>query len=273
MKSFQPFRLDEANQRLLRGDEPVPLMPKPFAVLQYLVAHPGRLVTHDELINAIWPDTFVQPEVLRRYILEIRKALGDRVGTPRFIQTRPKLGYQFIAPVMQEEAAPLAEPNVSPSPRLVGRETVLVELRRCLAIALRGQRQVVFVIGEPGIGKTSLVDVFQREAAKRPEVAVARGQSLEGFGGKEPYYPVFEAIGQLMRADAGGLVLDTLTSSAPTWLIQFPSLVSAELRDDLTRQTAGATRERMVRELCEAIERITRERELVIVFEAIHWCV
>ena len=56
-------------------------MPKPFAVLQYLVEHPGRLVTHDQLLGAIWPDTYVQPEVLRRYILEIRRALGDRAGS------------------------------------------------------------------------------------------------------------------------------------------------------------------------------------------------
>ena len=65
MKSFGPFRLDEANQCVWRGESRIPLMPKPFAVLHYLVEHAGRLVTHDELLAAIWPDTFVQPEVLR----------------------------------------------------------------------------------------------------------------------------------------------------------------------------------------------------------------
>src|SRR5262245_38683438 len=77
MKSFESFRLDETNQCVWRGETRIPLMPKPFAVLRYLIDHAGRLVTHDELLAAIWPDTFVQPEVLRRYILEIRKALGD----------------------------------------------------------------------------------------------------------------------------------------------------------------------------------------------------
>ena len=55
---FHSFRLDVANQCLWRGDTRVSLMPKPFAVLQYLVEHPGSLVTHDQLLGAIWPDTY-----------------------------------------------------------------------------------------------------------------------------------------------------------------------------------------------------------------------
>src|SRR4029434_1371899 len=105
MKSFGPFRLDDANQCVWRGETRIALMPKPFAVLEYLVEHAGRLVTHDELLTAIWPDTFVQPEVLRRYILEIRRALGDAAETPAFIETLPKRGYQFIAPVIGDAVA------------------------------------------------------------------------------------------------------------------------------------------------------------------------
>src|SRR5262249_12016161 len=96
---FPPFRLDTVNQCLWRDERRIELTPKPFAVLQYLIAHAGRLVTQDDLLSAVWPDTYVQPEVLRRYILEIRRVLGDRAETPRFIQTFPKRGYQFIAAV------------------------------------------------------------------------------------------------------------------------------------------------------------------------------
>jgi DNA-binding winged helix-turn-helix (wHTH) protein/tetratricopeptide (TPR) repeat protein len=105
MASFPPFRLDLVNQCLWRDGTRISLMPKPFAVLTYLVEHAGRLVTHEELLAAIWPDTFVQPEVLRRYILEIRRVLGDNAETPRFIQTFPKRGYQFIAPIRRDEPA------------------------------------------------------------------------------------------------------------------------------------------------------------------------
>jgi DNA-binding winged helix-turn-helix (wHTH) protein len=86
-------------------------MPKPFAVLQYLVEHAGRLVTHDELLTAIRSETHVQPEVLRRYIREIRRVLGDQADTPGFIETLTKRGYRFIADVTTDEAKPTAMPS------------------------------------------------------------------------------------------------------------------------------------------------------------------
>jgi tetratricopeptide (TPR) repeat protein len=246
-------------------------MPKPFAVLQYLVEHPGRLVTHDQLLSAIWPDTFVQPEVLRRYILEIRRALDDRAEAPRFIQTFPKRGYQFIAPVTDDAVPNEVEGAPATITPLVGRGSALDDLDRCLSKALTGQRQVVFVVGEPGIGKTSLVDAFQRASASRAGVAIARGQSVEGFGGKEPYYPLLEALGLVARGPSGAFVVETLATCAPTWLIQFPSLIRPDQQAALQREILGATRERMVRELCEALEVITRTIPLVLLLEDLHW--
>src|SRR5262245_55182791 len=178
MKLFGPFRLDEANQCVWRGETRIPLMPKPFAVLQYLVEHGGRLVTHDELLAAIWPDTFVQPEVLRRYILEIRKALDDSPQKPRFIATRPKLGYEFTASVITEDRHSIQDVITTEPGNLVGRTAMLRQLRGHLEKALHGQRQIVFVVGEPGIGKTSLVDTFHNAVAGWPDLAVARGQSV-----------------------------------------------------------------------------------------------
>ena len=105
MKSFKVFRLDRANHLLWRNDERVPIAPKGFDVLAYLVEHAGQVVTQDEILEALWPETYVNPEVLRRYILEIRKALGDRADKPEFIETVPKRGYQFIAAVTDESTA------------------------------------------------------------------------------------------------------------------------------------------------------------------------
>src|SRR5262249_14729294 len=145
MRSFEPFRLDVANQCLWRGDTRVPLMPKPFAVLQYLVEHPGHLVTHEQLLEAIWPDTYVQPEVLRRYILEIRRALGDSADTPQFVQTLPKRGYQFIAPVVDDTVPPALD-SLPVQTRLVGRSAMLSDLDRSLTSVMGGRRQVVFIV-------------------------------------------------------------------------------------------------------------------------------
>jgi TolB-like protein/DNA-binding winged helix-turn-helix (wHTH) protein/tetratricopeptide (TPR) repeat protein len=105
MKLFKAFRLDTANHLLWRDGERVPLAPKAFDVLAYLVEHAGRLVTQDEILEALWSETYVNPEVLRKYILEIRKTLGDRPGNPEFIETVPKRGYRFVAPVLEESTA------------------------------------------------------------------------------------------------------------------------------------------------------------------------
>src|SRR5215813_3066904 len=108
MKSFKTFRLDTTNHLLWREGGRVPIPPKNFDVLAYLVEHAGRVVTQEEILEALWPETFVNPEVLRKYILEIRKTLGDRPNNPEFIETLPKRGYRFIAPITDES---LAEPQ------------------------------------------------------------------------------------------------------------------------------------------------------------------
>src|ERR1700679_3172003 len=175
MKRFQSFRLDTANQCLWDEEARVALTPKAFDVLRYLVEHAGRLVTQDELLQALWLDTYVNPEVLKKYILEIRKVLGDRPDKLTFIETRRKRGYQFVASVTDEDTAgtlPAGEMR-----RIVGRERELAGLATSLTRAKGNERQVVFVTGEPGIGKTTLVDEFQRQArVDVPSGRIARGQ-------------------------------------------------------------------------------------------------
>jgi DNA-binding winged helix-turn-helix (wHTH) protein len=268
MKVFQPFRLDTVNHSLWRAEERVRLTPRAFDVLRYLVEHAERLVTQDEILEALWPETYVNPEVIKQYIRGIRKALGDDPEKPAYIETFPRRGYQFIAPVSDESAA--SSPSFSIK-GIVGRKTALAELGACLASALRGQRQLVFVTGEAGIGKTTLVDVFHQQASFQPNLRIARGQCVEGFGGKEAYYPMLEALGQLVRDSDGSRVAQTLGKRAPTWLSQFPSLIKAEQREALQKEILGATRERMVREICDALEALTAESPLILIFEDLHW--
>jgi len=111
MKAFQEFRLDTVNQCLWRGQERVPIPPKPFDMLRYLVENPGRLITPDELLEKLWPEIYVNPELIRKYILDIRKILGDRPDKPEFIETVTKRGYRFIASVVDEDATNPATPT------------------------------------------------------------------------------------------------------------------------------------------------------------------
>jgi len=198
MKVFEPFRLDPVNHCLWRAEERVLLTPKAFDVLRYLVDHADRLVSQDEILEALWPETYVNPEGIRKYILEIRKVLGDRPDHPTFIETLPKRGYQFIAPVSEERTIARSGVPTVAGGNVVGRDTALAELNDRLEQACGGLRQVIFVTGEAGIGKTALVDVFQQQATRRPNLRLARGQCIEGFGGKEAYYPILEALGSLV---------------------------------------------------------------------------
>src|SRR5271157_579936 len=153
-KVFPPFHLDTINQCLWRRgeageEERVLLTPKAFAVLRYLVEHAGRLVTQDELLDAVWPDTFVQPEVLKYQVADIRSKLGDCPKNPVFIETLARRGYQFIAAV-HDSAAAKPEPSAP-----AGSGRVLGELWDCLRKSFHGERQIVFIAAEPGTGKAT----------------------------------------------------------------------------------------------------------------------
>jgi DNA-binding winged helix-turn-helix (wHTH) protein len=96
---FGPFRLDAAERQLVRDAQPVALPPKAFDVLVSLVARAGHLVSKEELLNEVWPDTFVEEANLSYTISLVRKALGDAVAPYEYIETVAKRGYRFIAPV------------------------------------------------------------------------------------------------------------------------------------------------------------------------------
>src|SRR6266545_1418344 len=157
MREFPPFRLDTVNQCLWRGDglaeERILLAPKKFAVLRYLVEHPGRLVTQDELFEALWPKTYVQPEVLKSHIAAIRAVLGDDARKPLFIETQSRRGYRFIAPVT--EGAPARPSRMTNLPEVVS-ELIGREAELAAVTALATEHRLVSLVGAGGIGKTRL---------------------------------------------------------------------------------------------------------------------
>ena len=187
---FPPFRLDRVNQTLFSGFEEISLTRKAYAVLLYLAEHPSRLVTKEELLDNIWAATHVGDGVLKVAVAEIRKALNDDSQAPRFIETAHRRGYRFIAGIQDETATPAVESGI----RAVERELVIARLEAWMEKALDGRRQVVFITGETGIGKTTVVEAFVKRAAADPRRYIAQGQCLEHFGEGEPYFPVLEAL-------------------------------------------------------------------------------
>ena len=134
-----------------------------------------------------------------------------------------------------------------------------------------GHRRMIFVSGEPGIGKTALISAFLQRAVDGSNPMIGSGQCVEHYGEREAYYPVLDALSQIARTPKGDVLAEVLATHAPTWLMQLPWLVSGERREALQRETLGATRERMLREIGQALEALTAQAPLVLVLEDLHW--
>ena len=291
---FGSFRLDLTDAGLWRAERPVPLRPKTFALLVYLVEHAGQLVTKEALFDAVWPETTVGDGVLKTSLGELRKALGETAKAPQWIATVHGRGYRFVAPVtMDEVASPpaasaahtaplvtLASTPVPPftpvrsptaAPHLVAREAEVTILHQWFAKALQGERHLGFITGEAGIGKTTLVDTFVAQLAGQESLWVGHGQCIEQYGAGEAYLPLLEALGQMGRGPEGPALVALLRQQAPSWLLQLPALLSPADYEALQRSAGGSTRERMLRELAEAVEALTAARPCVLVLEDLHW--
>jgi predicted ATPase len=270
MKQFEPFRLDTLNECLWQDRVQINLPPKPFAVLRYLVENPGRLISHNELLDALWPETYVQPQVLRTYMLDLRKILRDDPACPRFIQTLPKRGYCFVAQVTDSgvpefgaASARDAQPAISGG--VVGREQELIRLKTLAQALACGQRQTVFITGPTGIGKTAMVEAACHQMGAMLSASVACGQCVEGLGKKEEYYAVMEILRQLCASAVGETATRILASVAPGWL------AALRREPDTTAVDARSTQPKAPGDLCRALEELAKERTLVLVFEDLQW--
>jgi DNA-binding winged helix-turn-helix (wHTH) protein/tetratricopeptide (TPR) repeat protein len=267
--AFGDYELDLARIELRRSGVTAPIEPQVFDVLAYLVEHRERVVTKEELLDNIWGDRFVSESALTTRIKAARRAIGDDGSRQALIRTAHGRGYRFIGTLAGE--APRVEPPAEPRPaHIAGRRRELAELNERLARAMRGERQVVFVAGAPGIGKTTVVRQFL--AALPSDVVVGFGQCVELRGAGEAYLPVLGAIRQACTAATGQSLVEQLSELAPSWVLQLPGLVSPDAADRLRAQSIGATGDRMLRELLDALcSAEPGARVLVLALEDLHW--
>jgi predicted ATPase len=234
-------------------------------MLRYLLAHAGRLVTKAELRQHVWGGTHVTDTVLRVSVQEIRTALGDTAAAPQYLETVAQQGYRFRVGGVTEDLPPRTAGPI------VGRQQEVARLEDWFQRAAHGTRQLVFVSGDVGIGKTTMVDRFLAHGAAENVGRIGRGQCAAHYGEEEPYLPVFEALWQLSRGPAHDAILAVLRRYAPLWLAQLPGLVSEPELERLQRQVARATPTRMRRELAQALEVLTADAPLVLVLEDLQW--
>jgi DNA-binding winged helix-turn-helix (wHTH) protein/tetratricopeptide (TPR) repeat protein len=301
--SFGQFRLDLTGQGLTRDGKPVPLGSRALDILGVLALAKGNLVTKDQLMERVWPGRVVEENNIQVHISALRKALDDGKNGQSHVMTVPGRGYRLIGlavgSVDTKDPPASARPSaakprskiakrgtsgltsgVQDSPalsastdprshRMVGRTAPLEMLARMTQRMLTGQRQIAFVTGEAGIGKTAFI-------AKAMEQLTGQGFDLfcgrctERFGTDEVFLPLIDAL--VTRYRTNGLeLLPALRTRAPTWMLQLPGVIDATERAAFQDEMFGATRERMLREFCDLLEALSANRPWVFVLEDLHW--
>src|SRR5262249_28717160 len=153
----------------------------------------------------------------------------------------------------------------------VGRRRELARLDECLRLAAEGTRQVVFITGEAGIGKTALVEEFLRSAGLQdPDVTVLNGQCIQQHGQREPYMPVLDALEQVLRSPLGPTLTSHLRRIAPCWYVQIPWLPSDGEPPGWEAAMMSAAPQRMLREICAFLESMAVQSTVVLVLEDLH---
>jgi len=224
------------------------------------------------------PPSRVRPELPREFDLILERALakdkqqrydsaaemGDALRSLRSTMTGSWAGF----PIVYD--ADLLEQG---GPSFVGREPEMMKLDGFLRQTIAGTGRVVFITGEPGIGKTSLSDEFLRRARKQyPGLLVSRGRCVEQYGTGEAYLPFLDAMSGLLSAPGRERIAAVMRTYAPTWCMELPTaFVTAGSLERLQQETIGATKERMMRELGDALGMLATNSPIALLLEDLHW--
>ena len=226
-------------------------------------------------IDALRP-TAINRDLPREFDLIIERALAKDREKRYFSATELA---DALRALKGSETVPRAESladlsfSQQPVEAFVGRERELKRLRERLEQVIDGSGKIVFLTGEPGIGKSTLSAEFLRRARlQTPSLLLGRGRCVEQYGTGEAYLPFLDALSGLLDGPARDRILPLLRSHAPTWCLQLPAAFgSTGMLEQLQRETIGATKERMVREMGDALGALAAASPMVLLLEDLHW--
>lgn len=279
--AFGPFRLDTATQLLWKEASNITLTPKVYRLLLYFLQHSGRLISHAELFDIVWNGRNVSDSALRLAVNSLRKALQDESKAPRYILTVCKRGYRFLAEVIVKdchqnpdagEIIPLQyRPQAQVCPTWIEYTQELMKLQEAFQQASNGERRLIFLHGEQGIGKTTLLDMFLTKT-QHPELAVLLARCVQMREAAEPFLPLLEALELHCREPYGRFLIERLNQLAPSWLYQMLNVLDhdeiAMLQPKVTHINTG----RMLREGADFFEALCNNDSIfILILDNAHW--
>ena len=249
---------DTSRRLLRRNGQLVHLAPKTWDLLEALLTHPG-VVTKTELLDRLWPAERGSEYAMSRTVRRLREALGDDARQPRYVRTVHGTGFEWIAAVEADRAAPAHE--------LVGCETQMSALSTAFAATADGVPRLVLVEGVAGSGKTALVRRFVGSLGHTADVMSATCHDT--MSRAEPGRTILDALDRAVAVDPGPTTA-ALRRYAPTWLAQLPW----HLDPDEQMPTTGSvstTRPQLLRELVHFLGDRCSRHPLVFVVDDVHW--
>jgi DNA-binding winged helix-turn-helix (wHTH) protein len=272
---FGAFELDEEAGELRRRGELVPIQPKPFELLRILVREHERVVSNDEIFEALWPGVAVTPSSLTRAVSVARRAIGD-THRGELLRSVARRGYRFVAPVVSQgsagatPAAPsAAKPSEPVADDLVGREAELERLRGAWGKALDGHGGVIVISGPPGVGKTRLAERFAAECERAGGQALF-GRAREGEGVPALWVWV-QVLRRLLASDSDGEVRAALANAAAELADLLPDLGAPVSREGASALSPEQSRFLLFDAVARALHAAARSQPLLVVLEDLQW--
>lgn len=278
--AFGSFRLNTATQLLWKEETSFNLTPKVYRLLLYFLLHPGRLISHEELFEKVWDGRIVSDSALRLAVNSLRNALHDESKSPHYISTVCKRGYRFLAEVTVKEHSRIADasktsplyprPQTQPPPAKLEYTQELAALQIAFQQVSNGERRLVFLHGEQGIGKTALLDRFLAKV-QHPELAVLRARCVQMGCAAEPFLPLLEALERHCREPNGRLIIERLNQLAPTWLYQILNVLDPDECAMLQQKVSHSNTGRMLREAADFFETLSDNATFILILDNAHW--
>lgn len=257
----------------------MPLQPKVFSVLQYLIEHRDRVVSKEELFDNLWDGELRTESVLARTVAVARKALGQRRGERHPIQTDYGTGYRFTAQVTTEEGGQpevlkAGTPAHAISDPFVGRAQVMEHLGSRLSQTQAGTGRLCVLVGEAGIGKTRVADELCAEARARG-MSVWVGRCFEGDGAPA-FWPIAQVLEQLVEHEDADVLRDALSGADAELQLLCPKLQPFLPSDGmLSQQTlevlALELRIGLIDAIVRLLTRLANVRPRVLFIDDLHW--